>query len=477
VKLVHQLSLVLTAAVLLIVLAISTILWWNLRAGFSDYLASKDEAQLERMAHVLTMRAYDDPTMDWLRGSRDSMESVLREFRGFERRPPIPYQMDDENSRLGRDGRPIGPPPAPDSIEGWMQIYDGKGEWLAGRPQHLAPTTVWPVYLKGEIVAEIRLFRGDQLQSVDERFLERQVIGLAGTAFIAFLLALLGAWAVSKRLTKPLGQLQHMTSRIAAGEFDLRVPPKGAQEIVDLINDVNAMTGALDALQRARRLWIAQISHELRTPLSVLRGELEGIQDGVRQPDAKLIQNLHDEVMQLGRLVGDLHLLSIADLGQLPCDFQTSDVLPAFQSLLDRYATQALEKGFKFSIFPDSQPRIMAHWDWQRMTQVLVNLFENSMRYTVSPGTINVSYRQTKAHFYFSIEDSPPTVSNESLQQIFEPLYRADSARTRGGKLEGGSGLGLSIVRAIVVAHHGEISASPSKLGGIHIQLKLPLQT
>ncbi|MEY4294751.1 MAG: Signal transduction histidine-protein kinase BaeS, partial [Pseudomonadota bacterium] len=132
-KLVHQLSLLLAGAALAAVLAMSTVVWWNLRTGFSDYLAARDTPQLERLAGLIAKRSVNDPDLSWLRGSRQGMESLLFEFRGFE--------------------RGVRPPP-PDNIEGWIQIYDAQGEWVAGRPQSSSPSRVWPVGSLGEKLAE-----------------------------------------------------------------------------------------------------------------------------------------------------------------------------------------------------------------------------------------------------------------------------------------------------------------------------------
>lgn len=456
-KLAQQLSLLLAGAALAAVVAMSFVVWWNLRAGFSDYLAARDTPQLERLAGLIVSRSASDPDLSWLRGSRQGMESLLFEFRGFER-----------GSR----------PPPPDNIEGWIQIYDAQGEWLAGRPQPGSPSRVWPVGAQDKKIAEIRLYRNEPNSSVDTAFLRRQYVGLglAGLAVLFFSLGI--AWWVARRWARPLKSLQTAAKLVAAGDLTQRTEPEGALEIAQLMADVNTMTESLDRLQKARRLWIAQISHELRTPLSVLRGELEAVQDGARKPDEALIKNLLSEVLHLGRLVGDLHTLSMAEVGQLHCEFETQDAAPELVRITKRYAVLAQAQGL---LFQQSLQAIsvMAHWDMRRMNQVMTNLFENSLRYTDSPGRIVVGWEVEKDEFRFTIEDTPPTVPSHALTQMFEPLYRADSARTRtnNGASDGsGCGLGLAIVRAIVEAHNGKIEASHSAMGGIKILLQIPLK-
>jgi two-component system sensor histidine kinase BaeS len=322
------------------------------------------------------------------------------------------------------------------------------------------------------------LFRNAQPSSVDAAFLNRQYMGLGLAGAAALLVSLLMGWLVARRWVQPLKAVQQAAMQVAAGDLSVRTKPTGALEIAQLMHDVNKMSESLDGLQKARRLWIAQISHELRTPLSVLRGELESIQDGARVPSAALIHNLLDEVLHLGRLVGDLHTLSMADVGQLHCEFVLQNATPELIKLTQRYSAEAATRGLQFHA-PHHPVDIMARWDLRRIHQVLTNLFENSLRYTDAPGRILVDWRMAGHDFYFTIEDSAPSVPADALVQMFEPLYRADTARTRrvdDGKNVGGSGLGLAITKAIVHAHQGTIVASLSQLGGIKIELVLPLK-
>ena len=251
----------------------------------------------------------------------------------------------------------------------------------------------------------------------------------------------------------------------------MKIPESGAQEIAELIGDVNAMTAALQSLEGARRVWIAQISHELRTPLAVLRGEVESIEDGARQPTPDVIANLRDEVLQLGRLVNDLNTLAMADLGRLPCEFIDGDADAALLRVARRFEPRAVQHGLQLTIQP-AHPTA-ARWDFGRIEQLLTNLLENSLRYTRAPGEVRLRWQADTHELRITIEDTPPGVSPQDMGQLFEPLFRADSSRQRKGQ---GSGLGLSIARAIVAAHHGSIRAEPSLLGGLLIRVTLPLQ-
>jgi two-component system sensor histidine kinase BaeS len=141
-----------------------------------------------------------------------------------------------------------------------------------------------------------------------------------------------------------------------------------------------------------------------------------------------------------------------------------------------RFETRASQLGLVLSVQPGvtAIPVIPAQWDFGRIEQLLSNLLENSLRYTRAPGQVHVHWRTQGDTVHLTVEDSAPGVTAVQLDQLFDPLFRVDSARTRTG--QHGSGLGLSIVRAITQAHRGMVAASASRLGGLAIQVSLPLQ-
>ena len=240
------------------------------------------------------------------------------------------------------------------------------------------------------------------------------------------------------------------------------------------MEDINAMTAELARLEEARRSWIAQISHELRTPLSVLRGELEAIEDGARAPTPQVLSGLRDEVLQLNRLVDDLHTLSVADMGGMHCELTEGDAHAWLWRVAHRFAAPAKKKGLTLRLPPQKALPIPAQWDFGRIEQLLTNLLTNSMRYTHAPGTIVVDWQCDARQLTLTVDDSEPGVSPSDLRELFEPLFRGDRARQRGD--QHGSGLGLSIVRSIAQAHQGTVTASASARGGLQLCVRLPMR-
>jgi two-component system sensor histidine kinase BaeS len=246
-----------------------------------------------------------------------------------------------------------------------------------------------------------------------------------------------------------------------------------SDEIGDVVRNVNRMAEGLERLEGARRRWLADISHELRTPLTVLRGDIEALNDGVRPLRPEAIAVLHEEVLRLGKLVDDLHLLAISDLQTLPCRFAPMDAVALLQRLVSRYQRRAEESGLDLRLrLSEGLTALQVQWDAGRIEQLFANLLDNGLSYTDAPGQVIVRLKQAGSTVNLVVEDSAPAVPEARLRQLFEPLYRGEAARARR---PGGSGLGLAICQAIAQAHDGQMVASVSPLGGLCITLHLPV--
>lgn len=466
-----QLSLLITATVVFAVAVVGGLSVINLRQGFNDYRQVRDEEQLNRLVALIEQRSENDPTLGWLRDDPDPMRRLMDAFNGRPERGPRPPPRDGPG--------PAPPPPRPrdaghNRLGERVFIRDMSGLGLAGReapPQ--VKRSIRAIKVGGEEVAFVELGAEPEPAGLDARFLQFQYQRLAWAALGTILVAMLAAWAMAARWSGPLRTLQRATRDIARGRSTKPLEPTGALEIAQLMEDVNTMTTALARLEATRREWIAQISHELRTPLSVLRGEMEAIEDGARQATPQLMASLREEVLQLNRLVDDLHTLSVADLGGMRCHFSDGEAHAHLLRVAERFASKAKQQGLVLQLPPADMPAISAHWDWGRIEQLLGNLLTNSLRYTDAPGSIAVDWKCDGRLLTLTIDDSAPGVSTADMKVLFEPLFRADRARQRGA--DHGSGLGLSIVRSIVKAHQGTVSACPSPRGGLQMVVHLPL--
>ena len=479
IRLVHTLSLLLLTAVLLAVLSMGGLMAWNLRNGFSDYLAARDTERIDRFAEFLAQKVEQAGGIRALQDSGLDGRELLDEFAGQQGwrpdRPPPP--------RGPRQGMPNPqgehPPPhgGPDGLGERGGVFGLGGELLWGRPlpADAGPLIERPVLIKGQTVAMVRLLKPIPVpDDVDARFLVAQYAGIAGVAVVLLLLALVGAGWVASRWVRPLLAVQEATGRIARGEFGYRLSDSRSDEIGDVMRNVNDMAEGLAQLESARRRWIADMSHELRTPLAALRGEIEALVDGVRPLTAEAALSLREEVVHLGSLVDDLHLLAMSDLNALPCYFEETDAAGIFQRVRQRFGLRAQQAGLTLELEDAPTSPVPVRWDARRIEQLLGNLVDNSVRYTDAPGRVALNLTVDSGRVCIEIDDTAPGVPASDLERVFEPLYRADTARSRHS---GGSGLGLAICHAIVTAHRGSIRATASPLGGLRIHIELPMAT
>lgn len=288
-------------------------------------------------------------------------------------------------------------------------------------------------------------------------------------SLIAFFLASGAAGFVTRLLTRPLQNLTDGVKRFAAGERGLQLEvPRSRDEFQTLTEAFNGLVSGLERQETWRRNMVADIAHDLRTPLSVMRSEIEGMQDGIVKLDNAGLERLHGEVMMLSRLVDDLRTLSLAESGGLPLKLQSVEVPPFLQRLCDSFKTKASDAGVDIKL--ETKP-FTAKFDPEAMMRVLSNLLENALRYA-SPGVVHLTALQENSGMIFQVRDSGPGLPKEALEQVFERFYRADSSRTNRRE---GSGLGLAIAKAIVGAHGGTIKAANQPQGGAVFTILLPL--
>lgn len=487
-RLVHTLSLLLLSSVLIAVAALGGLVAWNLRNGFNDYLATRDIERLEKFATIVERSVEQAGGADALAERRIGMRAVMDEFlQGEGQRRPAGAADADPGRTTADAAAPADAPPGPrgpprGSPEAfqwrvWVVGLDGQ-IWLGrAQPGPIARDVDRPIRNQGRVIAWARMRPTvAALGGVEAHFLRTQYVGILAVSAILAALALACAGWVARRWSSPLLAVKEATARIARGQFDVRLGDarlgRRGDEIGDVVRNVNRMAESLQRLDNSRRRLIADISHELRTPLTVLRGHAEALLDGVRPlgPESMLI--LRDEITRLEALVEDLHLLALSDLQALQCRFDACDAMALVAEVKRRFDPRAAAADVALRVESASLPSLPVHWDHARVAQVLGNLVDNSLRYTDAPGHVLIHLQLDSQRVVLVVEDSAPGVSEADLPRLFEPLFRADPARSRHN---GGSGLGLAICAAIVRAHGGDIAVAPSTLGGLAVKITLPV--
>lgn len=280
-----------------------------------------------------------------------------------------------------------------------------------------------------------------------------------------------GLW-FSRPLSSQFSAIAQGARQVAGGDFFTRLPihRHTPDELQRLISDFNSMTTQLERYERDVRESSAVIAHELRTPLNAAMGRVQGMLDEVFPSDVAQLGMVKRQLDQLRKLVDDLHLLSMARAGRLvlersdfPLAALVSERLAWFQPQLDDACVRT-----HVSIADGC----CIHADRDRLGQVLNILIDNLLRYAAGGGELSIMARQVQDRVVIEIGDRGPGIEAQHLDSVFDRFWRAERSRAR---YSGGSGLGLSIARAICQAHGGAITASNRDQGGIMISAVFPL--
>ncbi len=271
-------------------------------------------------------------------------------------------------------------------------------------------------------------------------------------ALAAVIVAVVLSLILSRSVISPLSAMSRATQRIANGHYDERVDATGSDELSQLAMRFNQMAEKLNQVEAMRRQLIGDVSHELRTPLTAIKGSMEGLMDGVLPATEETYQQIHDEADRLNRLVDDLQELSRVEARAFELKIQPVDVSLLVKTVTKRLSSQAESKriALDFELASDL-PRVLA--DEDRAVQILVNLVGNAIQYTPDDGKISVAAKRINHEVQISVTDTGIGIPPEHLPYIFDRFYRVDKSRSR--RAGGGSGIGLTITRALVEAHSG----------------------
>lgn len=281
--------------------------------------------------------------------------------------------------------------------------------------------------------------------------------------------ALIVGIRIASGVGRPLSELVDAAGRIEAADYSVRVAePAGRRgDLRGLSRAFNDMAARLEAEDATRRRLLADVSHELRTPLAVIQGNLEALLDGVYPPDEAHIGPILEETRVLERLVDDLRTLSLAESGALPLHRELTDPAVLLEDVAAAHRARADAAGVTIRVAaPSGLPSIEI--DPVRMRQVVSNLVDNAIRVMPDGGSITLSATAGDGALSMTVEDDGPGIPPDLLPTVFERFTKSAGSR--------GSGLGLSIARAIITAHGGSIAAGSSGAGhGTAIRMSLPL--
>ena len=459
----------------LLTLATYLVFSWSFERGFVQYLHRADEARLEILIERLADGYQRQGGWSWLVEDRDRWTALTREALGLPPRSDASKAGATSAAAKTADGAGEAQTSRdlPLTIDPRLLLFDRARRQIIGRPESAASAVLKPIVVAAETVGYLGYVpRPDMIASVERVYLQRQHVAFGAIAIGMLAAALLLGAGLAYWLTRRIRALTRGTDALRQGDYAVRLDARGHDELAQLARDFNALAATLAASQAARQQWIADIAHELRTPISVLRAELESLEDGVRPLDARAVASLSGETARLSRLVEDLHTLSMSDLGALRYHKEPVDVAETIEEVVDAQRRTLHARGLELETRLEPGTLVLA--DETRLAQVFANLLQNSFRYTDTPGRIAIALRRAADRVVVEWEDSAPGVPPEELARLTDRLYRVETSRNRAS---GGSGLGLAIAKAIVAGHGGTLTAKGSAVGGLKIEIALPAYT
>jgi two-component system, OmpR family, sensor histidine kinase BaeS len=290
------------------------------------------------------------------------------------------------------------------------------------------------------------------------------LVGIASLC-IALMLGLL----MAEGLSRPISRVISAAEGISRGNYKDRV--KGKSDIAELnklVTTINGLAEALENQELLRKRITGDVAHELRTPLATLQSHMEAIIDGIWEPTIDRIKSCHEEAVRINRLVGDLEKLAQYENDNLILHKDMFNISDVVNSILLNFGKEYMDKNIEVTFNRKEQ---LVYADRDKISQVIVNLVSNSLKYTPKGGKVDFSIGQDKGNVILSVRDTGVGIAEEDLPHIFERFYRADKSRNR---MTGGAGIGLTITKSIVEAHGGSIIVESAPGMGTEFRVCLP---
>jgi len=329
----------------------------------------------------------------------------------------------------------------------------------------------FPALQKNELIGNISIgYYGPYfLSEADFQFLDALNKILVGIGIFSLIISVIAGAVFANRLSRPITNTISATKRISSGDYSVRIEEQtNTEEINDLIGSINHLAESLETQEMLRRRLTADMAHELRTPLTSVQTHMEAMIEGVWEPTTERLQSCHDEMTRIAKLVSNLENLAKLENESLKLNKSNFNLFDLASKIIKNFEAEIAMKKQSVSITGNCS-NIFA--DKDQISQVLVNLLSNAMKYSPENGKVLISISETDAVIKLSIKDNGIGIGEDDIPFIFERLYRGDLSRNR---MTGGTGIGLSIVKSILSAHGGSISVESQPGIGAEFIIVLP---
>ena len=324
-----------------------------------------------------------------------------------------------------------------------------------------------PVVVDGQQVGTVVLGFGSSSTGSAQQVAWRWILLAAGVALVV---AFAAAWWVTRRFTRPLVRLASVADEVASGSLSARPSAEDLAEPGEIGELARAFATAAERVETsdsARKRMSADLAHELRTPLTVLQAGLEELRDGLEAPDPDRIDALHRQALRLGRVVDDLAELSAAETAGLSLRHDVLDLAALAGEAVREAAPAASAAGLELTSRDEGPVRVVG--DADRLHQVVGNLLSNAVRYCRAGDRVSVSTGRSAGRAVLEVADTGPGIPADDLPHVFDRLWRGSADSDPHG-----SGIGLAVVRELVVAHGGTVSARSDGRTGTVVRVELP---
>ena len=312
-----------------------------------------------------------------------------------------------------------------------------------------------------------------EMDHIEEAFQDASLISLGIALVIALICALLVTWYVTGRIQRPLVVLTSAAREMGRGHYGARAAVAGAgPELTSLAAAFNSMAERLETVEDTRRRLLSDLAHELRTPVATIGAYLDGLDDGVVVWGPEASGVIRAQTDRLVRLCDDIAEVSRAEEGRVTLDRSTHTVADLIHAAEHNVRAAYAAKDVTLTTDLADGDGVYVDVDPQRIGQVYANLLSNALRHTPSGGTVLLSVAAGPDEVELMVSDTGEGLTREQVLHVFERFYRADSSRSRDSR---GSGIGLTIAKAIVDAHGGSLTASsPGRGRGATFRMTLP---
>ena len=327
----------------------------------------------------------------------------------------------------------------------------------------------------GEHVGQVRLWAiGSDalLTKADSAFREKTFNAMALAAVVAVCISVVIGSFVSRMLTRPIHRITSTAKQIRDGDLSARTGLRGDDEIDQLGETFDEMATSLEKDMKHEKRLTSDVAHELRTPLMAMLATVEAMQDGVYPTDDEHLETVASETRRLARLVQQMLDLSRMENSTAPLNLESVDMVPFVRSIVNGQERLFADRDLRLRFADETQGHDdVVEADPDMITQCVINLMSNAMRYTPEGGWVVVSVLSDRKHVSIAVSDTGIGIAKDDLSRIFGRFWRADASRAREA---GGLGVGLAVTKQIVERHHGYISVE-SELGkGTTFTIHLP---